>query len=104
MPKEYRGVPQYPLSGVSMRYTFDAAPNTKTQKHIQYFAMLGSRALWKDGWKAVALHSPLSGKGNFDKDVWELYNTDVDRSESKNLAAKYPDKLKELIKEQGYEF
>ncbi|MBB4804108.1 arylsulfatase [Flavobacterium nitrogenifigens] len=99
MPKEYRGVPQYPLSGVSMRYTFDAAPNTKTQKHIQYFAMLGSRALWKDGWKAVALHAPLGGKGHFDKDVWELYNTDVDRSESNNLAAKYPDKLKELIKD-----
>ncbi|MCR4030522.1 MULTISPECIES: arylsulfatase [Flavobacterium] len=99
MPKEYRGVPQYPLSGVSMRYTFDAAPNTKTQKHIQYFAMLGSRALWKDGWKAVALHAPLGGKGNFDKDEWELFNTDVDRSESNNLAKKYPDKLKELIKD-----
>ncbi|KAF2330392.1 arylsulfatase [Flavobacterium ginsenosidimutans] len=99
MPKEYRGVAQYPLSGVSMRYTFDAAPNTKTQKHIQYFAMLGSRALWKDGWKAVALHAPLGGKGHFDKDEWELYNTDIDRSESNNLAKKYPDKLKELIKD-----
>lgn len=103
MPKEYRGVGQYPLSGVSMRYTFDAAPNTKTQKHIQYFAMLGSRALWKDGWKAVALHAPLSGKGNFDKDVWELYNTDVDRSESNNLAKKNPEKLKELINDWNQE-
>lgn len=99
MPKVYRGVEQYPLSGVSMRYTFDAAPDTKTQKHIQYFAMLGSRALWKDGWKAVALHAPLTGKGNFDKDEWELYNTDVDRAEVNNLAKKYPDKLKELIKD-----
>ncbi|KAF2512737.1 arylsulfatase [Flavobacterium zhairuonense] len=99
MPKVYRGVPQYPLSGVSMRYTFDATPDTKTQKHIQYFAMLGSRALWKDGWKAVALHTPLVGKGNFDKDEWELYNTDIDRAEVNNLAKKYPDKLKELIKD-----
>lgn len=99
MPKVYNGVEQYPLSGVSMRYTFDAAANTKTQKHIQYFAMVGSRALWKDGWKAVALHAPISGKGNFDKDEWELYNTDIDRSESNNLAKKYPDKLKELIKD-----
>ena len=103
MPKVYNGVSQYPLSGVSMRYTFDAAPNTKTQKHIQYFAMLGSRALWKDGWKAVALHAPLGGKGNFDKDTWELYNTDIDRSESNNLAKKYPDKLKELINDWNQE-
>jgi len=99
MPKVYRGVEQYPLSGVSMRYTFDAAPDTKTQKHIQYFAMLGSRALWKDGWKAVALHAPLTGKGNFDKDEWELYNTDMDRAELNNLAKKYPEKVKELIKD-----
>ncbi|WP_278022404.1 hypothetical protein [Flavobacterium ginsengisoli] len=61
--------------------------------------MLGSRALWKDGWKAVALHTPLVGKGNFDKDEWELYNTDIDRAEVNNLAKKYPDKLKELIKD-----
>jgi arylsulfatase A-like enzyme len=97
MPKLYKGVEQYQLSGVSMRYSFDAKPDAKTQKHIQYFAMLGSRALWKDGWKAVALHAPLTGKGNFDKDEWELYNTDFDRAESNNLAEKYPQKLKELI-------
>ncbi|UPZ17893.1 arylsulfatase [Flavobacterium humidisoli] len=103
MPKVYRGVEQYPLSGVSMRYSFDAAPDSKTSKHVQYFAMLGSRALWKDGWKAVALHAPLTGKGNFDKDQWELYNTDLDRAESNDLAKKYPDKLKELIAEWNSE-
>lgn len=97
MPKTYNGVGQYPLSGVSMRYTFDAKPDTPTQKHVQYYAMLGSRAIWKDGWKAVALHAPLTGKGNFDKDEWELYNVNEDRSESNNLAKKYPDKLKEMI-------
>ncbi|WP_114757624.1 arylsulfatase [Flavobacterium sp. AG291] len=97
MPTEFNGVGQYPLSGVSMRYSFDAQPNTPTQKHVQYYAMLGSRAIWKDGWKAVALHAPLTGKGNFDKDEWELYHVDVDRSESKNLAKQNPDKLKELI-------
>lgn len=97
MPKTFNGVGQYPLSGVSMRYTFDAKPDDPTQKHIQYYSMLGSRAIWKDGWKAVALHAPLTGKGNFDKDEWELYNTNVDRSESNNLAKQNPDKLKELV-------
>ncbi|WP_163409681.1 arylsulfatase [Flavobacterium ajazii] len=97
MPKEFNGVGQYPLSGVSMRYSFDAQANAPTQKHTQYYTMLGTRAIWKDGWKAVAVHAPLTGKGNFDKDEWELYNTDVDRSESNNLAKKNPEKLKELI-------
>lgn len=86
-----------------MRYSFDAKPDTPTQKHVQYFAMLGSLALWKDGWKAVALHAPLTGKGNFDKDEWELYNTEVDRAESNNLAKKNPEKLKELISEWNKE-
>ncbi|MDQ1165623.1 arylsulfatase [Flavobacterium sp. SORGH_AS_0622] len=97
MPKTFRGVGQYPLSGVSMRYSFEAKPDDPTRKHIQYYSMLATRAIWKDGWKAVALHAPLTDKGHFDKDVWELYNTDKDRSESENLADKNPDKLKELI-------
>ncbi|MEN2401080.1 arylsulfatase [Flavobacterium sp. MC2016-06] len=97
MPKVHNGVGQYPLSGVSMKYSFDAKPDDPTQKHVQYYAMLGSRAIWKDGWKAVALHAPLTGKGHFDQDEWELYNTNIDRSESNNVAKKNPDKLKELI-------
>ena len=98
MPKVYNGVEQYPLSGVSMKYTFDAKPNDPTQKKRQYFTMLGTRGIWQDGWKASALHAPLTGKGHFDKDVWELYHVDEDRSESKDLAKEYPDKLDELIK------
>jgi arylsulfatase len=98
MPQVYRGVKQFPLSGVSMRYTFDAKPEDKTKKHRQYYAMLGTRAIWEDGWKAVALHAPITGKGHFDKDQWELYHVDVDRAESKDLAKQHPDKLKALIK------
>ena len=97
MPEEYNGVKQVPISGVSMAYTFDAKPNGATQKHVQYFAMLGSRGIWKDGWKAAAVHAPLSGVGNFDKDDWELYHVAVDRSESNDLAKENPEKLKELI-------
>ncbi len=98
MPKEYRGVKQYPLSGVSMKYTFDAKPDGKTKKKRQYYTMLGTRGIWENGWKASALHAPISGKGHFDKDKWELYNVDKDRSESTNLAEKYPEKLEHLIK------
>src|SRR5262249_8343874 len=86
MPEVYHGVKQYPLAGVAMRYSFDAKPDAPTQKKRQYYAMLGTRGLWEDGWKAVAVHAPLSGRGQFDKDVWELYHVDEDRSESKDLA------------------
>jgi arylsulfatase len=98
MPKVYKGVEQYPLSGVSMKYSFDAKPDDPTQKHVQYFSMLGTRAIWQDGWKAVAVHAPLTNKGNFDKDKWELYDTDNDRSESTDLAQQYPEKLEALKK------
>ncbi len=99
MPEYYNGVKQTPLSGVSMAYSFDAAPDAPTQKEVQYYCMLGTRGIYKDGWKAVALHAPISGKGNFDKDVWELYNLNEDRSESRNLAEENPEKLQELIDE-----
>jgi arylsulfatase A-like enzyme len=77
MPQVYRGVEQYPLSGVSMRYTFESK-DAPTQKQRQYYAMLGTRGIWEDGWKAAALHAPLGNKGHFDQDEWELYHTDVD--------------------------
>jgi arylsulfatase len=96
MPKVYRGVEQYPLNGVSMRYTFDTG-KAATQKKRQYYAMLGTRGIWQDGWKAAAMHAPISGAGHFDTDQWELYHVDKDRAESKNLASQYPEKLKELI-------
>jgi len=96
MPKVYRGVEQYPLNGVSMRYTFDDA-RAPTQKKTQYYEMLGTRGIWQDGWKAAALHAPISGVGHFDKDRWELYHVDSDYSESKDLAKEHPDKLKALV-------
>jgi arylsulfatase A-like enzyme len=97
MPSIYRGVQQWPLSGISMRYSFDAKPDDPTQKHIQFYSMLGTRGLWKDGWKVASLHAPITGKGHFDRDAWELYHTDVDRSESKDLSKENPAKLNELV-------
>ena len=98
MPKVYRGVEQFPLSGVSMRYTFDAKPDDPTTKKRQYYAMLGTRGIWEGGWKAAAVHAPLTSKGHFDKDQWQLYHVDIDRSESKDLANAHPGKIEALIK------
>ena len=65
-------------------------------KSTQFYAMLGQRALYEDGWLACTLHPPLSGWGKFELDVWELYHVAEDRSESKDLAAEMPDRCSTL--------
>ena len=91
-PKQVYGINQVEYPGVSMVYTFDNQTE-KTRKKVQYYEMLGSRAIWADGWKAVTWHKQGS---DFRNDVWELYHTDVDWSETNNLASAEPAKLKEL--------
>jgi arylsulfatase A-like enzyme len=95
-PATIKGHVQSRLDGVSMRYSFDdpAAASTRT---TQFYSMLGSRAVWHEGWKAVTTHPAISGWSNFNDDTWELYHTDVDRAELHDLAAEHPDKLRELI-------
>jgi arylsulfatase A-like enzyme len=95
-PEVIGGHVQTPFDGVSMRYNFDHA-SIPSARATQFYAMLGSRGIWHDGWKAVTTHPTLSGWGNFGKDTWELYHTDVDRSELHDLAADEPEKLQELI-------
>ncbi|MDD4160890.1 MAG: sulfatase-like hydrolase/transferase [Methanothrix sp.] len=94
-PEVYKGIPQKPVEGVSMAYTFDQ-PDAQNRKDVQYFAMWGSRGLWYDGWKAVTMHPHESG-GNFDQDVWELYNLSQDVSEVHNLAQENPGKVQEMV-------
>jgi arylsulfatase len=100
-PVEVNGVKQKPIEGVSMVYSFDD-PKAKETRHIQYFEMFGNRALYKDGWIATARHGRLpwvtagGTTGDFDHDQWELYNLAEDFSESNDLSAKNPQKLKEL--------
>jgi arylsulfatase len=95
-PAVIKGHEQSELDGVSMRYSVDDA-SAPTTHHTQFYAMLGSRAVWHDGWKAVTTHPTLSGWSHFNDDEWELYHTEVDRSELHNLAADHPDKLRELV-------
>ena len=96
MPTTVDGVKQAPLPGVSMRYSF-AKAKAPTRKKKQYYEMVGTRGIWQNGWKAAAEHGPVPlDLGHFDKDRWQLFHTDVDRSEVHDLAAKYPQKVKAL--------
>ncbi|SDS68350.1 arylsulfatase [Microlunatus soli] len=93
MPEEYRGVPQLPVHGTSLQYTF-TEPQAPTRHPTQYFEMYGHRAIVHDGWKAVAYHERHS---SYDDDRWELYDLDNDFSECHDLAGERPEKLAELI-------
>lgn len=96
MPDVVDGVKQTPLAGVSMRYSFDNA-EAPTRKETQYYEMTGTRGIWHKGWKAATEHGPLpSNIGNFDKDRWQLFHVDEDRSEAVDLADRHPDKVQEL--------
>jgi arylsulfatase len=104
-PEEVDGVKQIPLEGKSLTYTFDN-PDAPTRHTLQYFTTSGNRGIYKDGWWAGnRLHStwePNFYAAKSDKDIdvhpWELYNLNDDPAQAHNLADKYPEKLKELIK------
>jgi len=94
-PEVVDGVKQQPLVGVSMRYTFDNA-KAPTTKETQYYEMLSTRGIYHKGWKASTEHGPFLDKGGFDKEKWQLFNLEEDRSEAVDLADKFPEKVKEL--------
>jgi len=103
-PDTFDGVKQIPLEGSSFVYTFDH-PNEPSHHHVQYFATSGNRAIYKDGWWAGNRYSSTwEPRGAFspgshddiDRHPWELYNLNEDYSQAHDLAAKYPEKLKEL--------
>ena len=97
-PKSVNGVPQIPLSGVSMLYAARDA-NAPDRHTTQYFEMFGNRAIYDDGWLARVVHrAPWRDKveNTLQNDVWELYNTTEDFSLTNNLAIQNPAKLKEL--------
>jgi arylsulfatase A-like enzyme len=107
-PKEVNGIAQIPMQGTSLAYTFDDAkvPARHTQ---QYFEILGNRAMYRDGWIAcwrpdripwnftpetIARFAP--GKWDPNNDKCELYNLDEDYSQADDVAAQFPDKVREL--------
>ena len=97
-PDTVNGAKQTPIAGVSLSYTF-TQPNAPSTRRTQYFETGGHRAIYHDGWIATAFHGVpwvLRGSVPFEQDKWELYNITEDFSEANDLAARNPEKLKEL--------
>jgi arylsulfatase len=103
-PNTLNGIQQRPMDGVSMAYTWDKAnANAPSRRTTQYFEMLGNRAIYNDGWVAATTPATLPWALSTAKapDVitgykWELYNVQEDPTESVDLAAKMPEKLKQM--------
>ena len=72
------------------------APSRHT---TQYFEIFGNRAIYQDGWLAGTVHRAaweFKPRTTLENDTWELYDTRTDFSLANDLAAKNPEKLKEL--------
>ncbi|HVM41764.1 MAG TPA: arylsulfatase [Acidimicrobiia bacterium] len=95
-PAEIAGVAQDPLDGVSFASTFDAAdaPEVRT---TQYYEMLGCRAIYHEGWKAVVYHPIHVEEPGLDKVGWELYDLTRDPAECHDLAAEEPERLEAMV-------
>jgi arylsulfatase A-like enzyme/uncharacterized membrane protein len=108
-PKSVDGIEQEPMDGTSFVYTFAEA--AVAERHtVQYFEVLGARAIYNDGWwagarldkapwdlspKTLAKWGPGSG-WDPDQDDWELYYLPDDFSQARNLATEQPGKLAEM--------
>ncbi|CRI67782.1 Sulfatase [Thiocapsa sp. KS1] len=102
-PEVVDGFAQDPIDGTSLAYTF-AEAEAPGRKPIQYFDNNGSRGLYRDGWYAGTFGpltpwlsvSPGLAAWDPNKDVWELYNLDIDFSQANNLAAQEPQRLEAM--------
>jgi arylsulfatase len=103
-PQTVDGIDQKPIEGVSMVYSFDKTnADADSMRTTQYFEMFGMRGIYHNGWMASTLpfRSPWDGTAALPDDVvngatWELFDLTKDWTQSTDLAAENPEKLKEL--------
>ena len=102
-PEVVDGIKQSPIEGVSMMYTFDQKnANAPSTHKTQYFEMMGDHAIYHDGWWAATkvMRPPWDISGGVGMDPasypWELYDLRTDWTQSEDLAAKNPAKLKQM--------
>ena len=103
-PEVVDGIPQSPIEGVSMVYSFDKAnEKAPSTRKTQYFEMMGDHAIYHEGWLASTKvkRPPWEAFGAANPDpinnvTWELYDLTQDFTQSHDIAAQHPEKLKEL--------
>lgn len=105
VPDVIDGHAQQPVDGASLLPTF-ATADASAPRSTQYFEMLGSRAVYHDGWKATTDHvgkqltverEALEGSGSFEDDRWCLFDLSSDFAEARDLADEQPERVRELM-------
>ncbi|MCX5390552.1 arylsulfatase [Streptomyces sp. NBC_00094] len=98
-PKVVAGVPQTPVAGVAMNYSFDDG-QAKERHTTQYNEVSGNRSIYHDGWLAAVVHrAPWEHKPRverFEDDTWELFHMAEDFGLANDVADQYPEKLEEM--------
>ncbi len=101
-PRSVGGVRQIPFDGVSMLYTLSAPASAPAQRRTQFYELSADAAIYADGWlantKPVNMPWRFTGLKNvpFDQLEWELYDLQTDFSQSQDVAARHPERLKAL--------
>ena len=100
-PDTIDGIAQQPFDGASLLPIL-ADPRAPAPRRTQYFEMLGSRAIYHDGWKATTDHigpqltierERVPGSQDFEQDHWALFDLDNDFAEAHDLAAQHADRV-----------
>jgi arylsulfatase len=92
-PKEYKGREIIPMEGRSLVPAFT---DQVIEREVLFWEHEGNRAIRVGKWKLVARAWTDSKFGRDDLNKWELYDLEDDRTETKNLVEKYPDRVKEM--------
>lgn len=91
-PEVVNGIPQLPVDGISMAYTFDGGAS-ESRRSKQFYRMGDHRGIYSEGWTAAARHkrgTPLNS------DHWSLYDLRKDFTQSDDVSASHPEKMDEL--------
>ena len=101
-PETVNGVAQQPVDGIDLTYSF-SSPGAPSRRTVQYYEMLGNRAIYGNGWLAATTpqvrpwqmveRAPVNRAPGY---AWELYDLTHDFNQTRDLARRYPDKLAEM--------
>ena len=100
-PTTFNGNQITPMEGISL---FKTLKGKVDANRVLTYEHSGHPAIRRGDWKLVSRKPAMLENDISDQVEYELYNIKNDRSETTNLAAKYPEKVAELKKLMVSEF
>jgi arylsulfatase A-like enzyme len=93
VPGQRNGKPASEPAGVSFAHTL--SDEAARSLHIeQYTECAGNRGYYRDGWEAVTVRKLLTP---FSEERWQLFDVERDPTQSVDLAAEHPERVRELV-------